>query len=838
MRSISTRPIPTPVPHLSRSCDLFLRLGRWLAAFPVFFTALPLLAGSPALDLSGAVVFTPAVLTMQEGNAVRMLVEEVEKRTRLRWPVTSTWPVTNASVIAVGEASALASLAGPFAVESSGAKAEGYRLRSRPGLGRQEVFVIGHDSRGVLFGVGRLLRELHMGKGSATLAGDLDVTTAPRDAVRGHQLGYRPKCNSYDAWDLPVWEQYFRDLAVFGCNTVELIPPRSDDDADSPHFPRPQMEMMTGMSRLADDYGLDVSIWYPAMDPDYSNPKTVEFALKEWAGVFRRLPRIDVVFVPGGDPGHTRPKYLMALLEKQAESLHRYHPKAQMWVSPQSFTQPWLEEFIEILRRDQPAWLGGIVFGPQTRVGLPRLRELVPARYPIRHYPDITHSRQSQYPVPNWDTAYAVTEARECVNPRPEDEAVIFRQANPYTTGFVTYSEGCNDDVNKCVWSALGWDPDAKVTDILRDYSRYYIADRHADSFAQGLLALERNWRGPLLANEGVETTLEQFRSLEKSASPADLKNWRFQQALLRAYYDAYVRRRLIHETDLEARAMEKLRDASALGAVPAMTAAEEILDRAAGERVAEAWRVRILQLGEALFQSIGMQLSVDKYQAIAMDRGACLDTMDFPLNDRPWLKERFRKIRQLKTEAERLKAIDEVTEWTNPGPGGFYDDLGDSSRQPHLVAGPGFAADPGFLESPRVGFEEDLVWDDPEDKPDGARRKAWVNHAETLYDTPLRMKYQGLDPQARYKLRVVYAGDSRMRKIRLTVNDGIPIHPLMVKPFPFKPVEFDIPPSATAGGELTLQWFGVPGLGGNGRGCQVSEVWLVKEKAARDGSR
>src|SRR5215468_589730 len=147
--------------------------------------------------------------------------------------------------------------------------------------------------------------------------------------------------------DVPTWEQYFRDLAVFGSNAIELIPPRSDDDATSPHFHRPPMEMMIGMSGLADAYGLDVWIWYPAMDKDYSDPATVEFALKEWSAVFRQLPRIDAVFVPGGDPGHTEPKYLMALLEKQTQNLHRFHPKAQMWVSPQSFNREWMNEFIE-----------------------------------------------------------------------------------------------------------------------------------------------------------------------------------------------------------------------------------------------------------------------------------------------------------------------------------------------------------------------------------------------------------------------------------------------------------------------------------------------------------
>ena len=136
------------------------------------------------------------------------------------------------------------------------------------------MFVIGNDERGVLFGVGKLLRSLEMSRDRVTLSGALDVTSAPAMPIRGHQLGYRPKTNSYDAWDLPQWEQYIRDLAVFGTNAVELIPPRSDDDADSPHFPLPPMEMMAGMSRSADDYGLDVWIWYPAMDKDYGDPKS------------------------------------------------------------------------------------------------------------------------------------------------------------------------------------------------------------------------------------------------------------------------------------------------------------------------------------------------------------------------------------------------------------------------------------------------------------------------------------------------------------------------------------------------------------------------------------
>src|SRR2546423_6495413 len=115
---------------------------------------------------------------------------------------------------------------------------------------------------------------------------------------------------------------------------------------------------------------------------------------------------------------------------------------------------------------------------------LPEIREAIPKKYPVRFYPDITHSVHSQFPAQDWDSAFALTEGREGINPRPLGEATIFRVYNPYTIGFVTYSEGCNDDVNKAVWSGLGWNPDANVKDILVEFSRYFIADTVADAFA------------------------------------------------------------------------------------------------------------------------------------------------------------------------------------------------------------------------------------------------------------------------------------------------------------------------------------------------------------------
>ena len=738
-------------------------------AIPFLIAAVTLPAA--ALDLTNATVVSPPALSAPEAKAVTLLIEEVEKRSGIRW---ETSPAAAPATVEIAHAT------GP---------PEGYTIHTAA----HAVTISGNDARGVLFGIGRFLRELRIARGSIQLRDGFAEVSAPRYPLRGHQLGYRPKSNTYDAWSVPVFEQYIRDLAVFGSNAVELIPPRSDDAADSPHFPLPPMRMMIELSRLLAAYGLDVWIWYPAMDRDYADPATMESALREWGEVFRQLPRIDAVFVPGGDPGHTAPQHLMALLAKETEVLHRYHPRAKLWVSPQSFNQVWLDEFLAILRNQQPAWLTGVVFGPQSRISLPDLRAAVPLRYAIRHYPDITHNIQCQFPVPDWDPAWALTEGRESINPRPVEEARIFRLFQPHTIGFISYSEGSNDDVNKFVWSALGWNPDQDVTEILRQYSRYFIGDAFSESFAQGLLALERNWHGPLAANSGVDSTLEQFQAMERAAPPPVLRNWRFQQALYRAYYDAYTRKRLLYETMLEDEAMRKLRETRDTGAAAA------ILDRAVQQPIASEWRARIFELAEALFQSIGMQLSVPRYKAIGVDRGASLDTLDVPLNNRLWLERRFAEA------STGLAEIDSILNWTDPGPGGFYDDLGDPTRQPHLVRG-------------SVSLEYHPHWP-----------KSWWTYAESLYDEPLQMRYTGLDRAAQYRIRVVYAGDSPGRKIRL-VAGTIEIHPLMLKPQPVRPIEFDIPRAATSSGELNLSWYREAGLGGNGRGCQVAEVWLIKK--------
>lgn len=788
-------------------------------------------AATPAaagLSLADAVIIGPATPNVQQKTALRVLVEEVEKRTHIRLPQDAKAAPAGAPRIIVGTRDALKGRAGdiPGGLPSATAPGpEGYVLRVDASRKPATVFVIGADDRGMLFGVGRLLREMAMTRGALTVSPSLQLATAPKTKLRGHQLGYRPKTNSYDAFTVAMWEQYIRDLAIFGTNAIELIPPRSDDDDDSPHFPLPQIKMMAEMSRILDEYGLDVWVWYPALDPDYTKQEQVDFALKEWAGVLKQLPRVDAVMVPGGDPGHTKPDAMFNLLEKQTASLRTIHPKVEIWLSPQGFNKDWMEEFYGLMAK-QPKWLTGLVFGPQNRDDLPVFRKRLPAQYRIRRYPDITHMIRAEYGGQEWDTIHMLTSGREPINPRPIDQQKIYRALDQVADEFLTYSEGINDDLNKIVWSGLGWDRDTDVHAIVHDYARYFIGEQYAATFAEGIFGLERNWRGPALANEGIYATLRQFQALERDASPQTRLNWRFQQALFRAYFDAYVRARLISETAQEDEAMQRLRAAKQSGSLAAMAQAEDALRRADTTAVATDWRIRTYALAEALYQSTRMQLSVDKYQAIGPERGASLDGLETPINNRMWLYDEFARIRQVANEPARLQEIDKVVRYSDPGPGGFYDDLGAPGRQPHLVRPANYDQESGFrYASGTTGFGRRPGW-----------KLSWMSHAESYYESPMSLKYANLDPTARYKVRVVFGGDFSNREpqtqIKIVANDGLEVAPYTEKPLPVKPLEFAIPAEATRGGSLTLTFVPPPNQRGAGRGVQVSEVWLIREGA------
>jgi len=780
-------------------------------------------------------VVVPAIQTNQEKAIATMLVEEADRRTTGGNAATlDTGPLLSVAadedaVLLADRAQVLALLPHDLASAwqkaltslSTNAHPEAFSIVTLPWHSGRVTVIAGNDTRGELFGAGWLLRHMSFAGPSPQLLQHLHIFESPEKPVRGHQIGYRFKNNTYDAWTLAQFEQGIRDLAIFGTNTIQLIAPVSDDEPTSPLFPAPALDTFLGISKILAKYGLDCDLYYPEMRKDYTDPATVQAELTDFETLVRAMPRLDALYVPGGDPGHTPPEVLFPLLAREVEVLHRYHPKATVWVSAQGFDRVHYERFYTLLDA-HPAWLTGVFFGPQSRDSFFTQRKRIPTQYAMQFYPDIAHTMHSQFPVPEWDPIFALTEGREPICPRPAGFSDIYHHFQQLHSGFVTYSEGVNDDVNKILWSQLGWNSRTPVDTILGEYARVFL---HREGSQQELAVrairgLEEDWRGPILTNRQIPATLQTLETLERNSTPAQVDaNGPWESLLYRAFYDDYLQRKLGRERSAETAALAAL-DQSGPSSADRVATARQILAAGTPNPTERSEHDRLFALGGQLFHDFGLQLSVRLYGASNWERGANLDRVDTPLTETAWLNAAMSAALAQPDEPDRLAALRNITHWSNPTPGAIYDDLGDPTNEPHLIRGPGWDEDPERYSATIDGIADRTLAD--------GWRMSWLDYAETLYETPLRLDYHGLDPHDTYRVRITYAGEDYALPLRLVANGNIEIHPARLRHANPETVEFSIPASAVANGTLSLRWTGPEGSGGSGRGRQVAEVWLL----------
>lgn len=769
-------------------------------------------APATPLDLSKAVVISrPGEIPSPEKTAARVLVEELEKRTGIRLDTSTNWP-EGRPVIAITSQRTVPGwkVLTPMR-EGSGlpeSKPDGYRLYVQERSNAAPIlWIIGADPRATLYGVGELLIRLNWSRGRVSLEAPFDFASAPAYAIRGHQLGYRAQANSYDAWSAAQFEQYIRELAFFGVNSIEGIP--FQDDRATPVMKFPRRAMNRAIGRICKRYGMDYWVWVPA-DFDLKNGVRKRQLLERCAEFFHDTPQLTGFFFPGGDPGGNPPQLVLPFLEEVAKLLGTTHPEAKIWLSLQQFKQADIRYVYDYLNGQRPKWLGGLVAGPSSPPW-GEMRNRLPRQYQLRDYPDLTHNKLSQYEVPEWDQAYALTEGREAINPRAAQYAALFHRFAAYTDGFISYSDGVHDDVNKTIWSALSWNPNQSVRDILVDYARVYFSPAVSQDAADGILALEKNWHGPLVHNGGVEATLLAWQQLEKAAPELE-NNWRWQMCLLRANYDAYIRSRLIYETNLETEANRIMVNSESEGSEKAIAEATTVINRAVDRPVRSDLRNRIYDLCEKLFHSIGLQTSVPKYFAIGEERGAVLDFVDYPLNNRWWLEDQFKAIGELPAEDQKKRALYQLATWEHPGPGSFYDDIGNIAKSPHVVR-----LDPG--NGPVLTRESGTTfwwWDEGKSRA----RLSWQ-----VTSWPTAVVYEALDPNATYIVRSTGAGQALLR-----IN-GQRVQPTLdgKKMGEFK--EFPVAAKYLTDRRLVLTWDRPTDEGGlNWRAkSRLAEVWLIK---------
>ena len=759
-------------------------------------------AAGQVIDFSKAVlVISPEIHSPVKETAVRVLQEEVAQRTSINLVLASKLENTPVIALATKMDKDINGLPVPFWIGGKNpwaSKPEGFRIFLEKKNGKDILWLIGADDRGVIFAIGQFLRTAELAKNKIIFNKTNEIATSPAYPVRGHQLGYRNTANSWDAWTPVQFEKYIRELALFGTNCIENIP--FQDGPLGPNMKIPRDVMNTKMSEICNNYGLDYWVWTPA-DVDLADEAKFKAEVQKHADFYKNCPRIDGVFFPGGDPGSNHPRFVMPFLKEVAAALKKYHPNAGLWISLQGFNDEQVDYFYEYLGKYDPDWLKGVVSGPSSP-DLAATRFRLPKKYLHRHYPDLTHTVRCQYPTENWDQAFALTEGREVCNPQPYYYAKIHNRFAPFTDGFLSYSDGVHDDVNKVVWSQMAWNPEKDVRQVMVEYSRLFFGSNVAEAGADGILALERNWVGQVEENGGIETTFAFWQNLE-SKHPELKSNWRWQQLVMRSYYDTYTKRRKIYEQNLEKEANTILEISDNIGSEKAMEEALKTVNKADKEPIATELRQKIVDYCEALFQSIGMQTSVPKYNASGAERGAILDFIDYPLNNRWWLADEFDKIRKMPTEKEKLARLEIIRLWENPGQGSYYDNVSDLSK--------------GTRVKTRTEDATDVAWWD-----NGMSRKRLSTQ---LFQNFPKLEYPDLDPNGRYTIRISGFGDALLRV------DGQRIEPTVYNKGLEEFKEFQINQKYVSDGKIEVTFDQPEESHLNWRQqSKVCDIWLLKK--------
>jgi hypothetical protein len=769
----------------------------WFICF--FYCSLHSTIEAQSFDFSKAgIAVSSKLASPQKETFVRVLQEEIKARTQLNLLLQEKSNKLPLIALVLASDVLLGDIVVPkLPTPSVVLQKEGYSISIDLSSGRPILWLIGGDERGVLFAIGEFLRKADLNKQKIVVDKTIEIVTAPKYAIRGHQIGYRNTANSWDAWNEKQYEQYIRELALFGSNSIENIP--LQDGPPGPHMKIPREEMNIKMSQICMNYGLDYWVWTPA-DIDLSDQVKFKEEVKVHSDFYKQCPKLDGVFFPGGDPGSNHPKDVMPFLEAISVELKKYHPKAGVWISLQGFSDEQVNYFYEYLGKYKPTWLAGVVSGPSSP-SMADTRFQLPKQYKHRHYADLTHTVRCQYPTENWDQAFALTEGREVSNPQPFYYAKIHNQFAPLTDGFLSYSDGVHDDVNKVIWSQMACNPSKDVRAVLVEYASLFFGHSISAQVADGILALERNWVGPVEENGAIETTFAYCQNLELK-NPGLQLNWRWQQLVMRAYYDTYVKRRKIYEQKLEREANEFLLNAKTIGINQSMELALNKVNQADKSPIYPELRQKVVDYCEALFKSIGMQTSVPKYQASGAERGAILDFIDYPLNNRWWMEDEFKKIKKLTSEKEQLERLDIIAKWENPGPGSYYDNISDLSKGPRVKT--------------RTEDATDVLWAD-----NGLSRRRLSTQ---LFQNFPKLEYADLDPNAMYTIRISGYGEALLRV------DGERIEPTLYNKGMEEFKEFQLSPKYVKDGKLSVTFDEPEESKLNWRQhSKVFDIWLLK---------
>ena len=446
----------------------------------------------------------------------------------------------------------------------SGLPAEAYRLESADGA-NGVVRVTGGSPRGLLYGVGKLLRTSRY-DGGGFQASTRRGTSAPRGSLRGMYFATHFHNFYHQATDDEI-TRYVEDLALWGVNAFMVIFPMINlhgwDDPEA----KPAMEMVkryarvirglglqfaTGVNntlfidapkniratRLPDPTGRRGNSGHPICP---SNPEGHAYIIEHTRRLYAELAEVGLDIVvhwpydeggcacehcqPWGSNGYLKLSRDLTLLGRTL------FPKLKSVLSTWMFDTPPEGEW-EGLSRAAAAdrsWLDYILADAHEDFPRYPLDVGVPGKLPLLSFPEISMWGNSP-----WGGFGA--------NPLPARFQRLWDQVKQVVEGGFPYSEGIYEDMNKAVVTQFYWDANRSARATLEEYVGYEFGPNVADDVLSLVAMLEQaasaSYRKQPVDTAAARRGAELAEGLDHCLPEWGRKNWRWEILHLRALLD------------------------------------------------------------------------------------------------------------------------------------------------------------------------------------------------------------------------------------------------------------------------------------------------------------
>jgi len=495
-----------------------------------------------------------------EKRAAELFVQEIERRTGLRIPMTADAAARYSLIIGTQTSSEL--LQNVIQQNDIAGKLEpnGFYLKTTPDE-RGCLFVVGNDASGVVAGIGKLLRLIRYNANAIEIP-LLRLNEHPEMPVCGMYIATHFH-NFYHAASLEEVDRVIEDFALWGTNGLMANFPVQDFDTLEDPKAQKKLNRLKHLAKTAQaigmDFGLtqsinqnyrgtpnhlkakrDPKIWQLGVEICPSIPEGLAMIGKWQAELLASFPQLDFIVCWPYDSGgcacdQCKPwggKGFLRASEQFARLFRERFPQGEVWLSTWWFDHQhqWgdCEGLFRYIKDGKADWLTGILAGRHG--DYQRLYDRPSAkRYPMVWFPEI-----SMHMMIPWGGYGA--------NPLPDYCHEIMQRLKGRIAGCWPYSEGIYEDLNKFLWVQFCWDPDRQIDDMLAEYATYYWGAESANDAVQLFHLLEKTharkkgWAVDNLAEADDAFRLAQ--SIDKRMPAWARSDWRWRIVYLRAAID------------------------------------------------------------------------------------------------------------------------------------------------------------------------------------------------------------------------------------------------------------------------------------------------------------